>query len=94
MADVYILYSEKLDKYYIGSCIDIVERFLEHLNKKYSDSYTAKANDWILYYSINDLKYKQARLIENHIKKMKSRKYIENLKMYAEISKKLIELYQ
>jgi putative endonuclease len=94
MADVYILYSEKPDKYYIGSCNDISERFLEHLNKKYSDSYTAKANDWILYYSINDLEYKQAGLIENHIKKMKSRKYIENLKMYAEISKKLIELYQ
>ena len=93
MAGVYILYSEKLDKYYIGSCVDISVRFAEHLSRKYVDSYTAKAHDWVLYYSLSNLKYEQARLIENHIKKMKSRRYIENLKKYPDISKKLIELY-
>lgn len=51
------------------------------------------ANDWVLYYSLNELKYKQARLIENHVKKMKSRKYIENLIKYPDISKRSIELY-
>lgn len=69
MADVYILYSEKLKKYYIGSCVNILERFPEYLNKKYIDSFTATANDWTIYYSINDLEYNQARLIESHIKK-------------------------
>ncbi len=94
MAAVYILFSEELNRYYVGSCIDISERFSEHLDGKYMDSYTAKAGDWILYYALSGLQYKQARLIENHIKKMKSRQYIENLKKYSEISKKLIELYK
>jgi len=47
-----------------------------------------------LYYCIEDLLYHQARAIERHIKKMKSKKYIENLKMYEEISVKLIALYK
>ncbi len=67
MAGVYILYSEKLNKYYVGSCIDITERFLEHLNKKYKDSFTSNTNDWVMYFSLDNLKYKQARLIEDHI---------------------------
>ena len=94
MADVYILYSKELDKYYVGSCINMVERLSEHLNKKYIDSYTTRADDWILYFSIENLKYEQARLIESHIKKMKSKRYIENLKRYKELSKKLVELYK
>ncbi|HEY5408691.1 MAG TPA: GIY-YIG nuclease family protein [Ginsengibacter sp.] len=94
MADVYILYSKKLDKYYIGGCTNIIERLSEHLNKKYFDNYTAKADDWILYFSMENLEYNQARLIESHIKKMKSKKYIENLRRYEELSKKLIGLYK
>ena len=46
MASVYILYSEKLKKYYVGSCLEISERMADHQSKKYTDSYTAKTNDW------------------------------------------------
>ncbi len=94
MAAVYILYSEKVNKYYVGSCRDISERISEHLSGKYIDRFTAKVKDWILYYSLNNLGYSQARFIEDHIKRMKSRRYIENLKKYVEVSKKLIELYK
>ena len=94
MAAVYILFSEKLNKYYVGSCMNISERLLEHTSKKYSDSYTIKANDWELFYSLLDLNYNQARLIEKHIKRMKSRKYIENFKKYEILSSKLIFLYK
>ena len=94
MAAVYILFSAKLNKYYVGSCIEISERIADHLTKKYSDSYTSKANDWLLFYSIVNLEYKQARDIENHIKKMKSKTYIENLKKFEDISRKLIEQYK
>ncbi len=34
-----------------------------------------------------------AGAIENHIKRMKSRRYIENLIKYPEIGKKLLEKY-
>ena len=79
MAFVYILYSEELDRFYIGSCLDLDSRMKDHLEKKYS-GFTSNAHDWNLFLSIPDLEYKQARAIESHIKAMKSEKYIENLK--------------
>ncbi len=94
MASVYILYSKTLEKYYIGSCLNLDERLAEHRNKIYSDSFTSIVCDWELFYCLDDLEYKQARNIELHIKKMKSCTYIENLKVYAEISLKLKEKYK
>jgi putative endonuclease len=64
-------------------------RIEKHLNKEFAGSYTSIADDWELYFYIDDLEYTQARNIEAHIKKMKSRTYIENLKKYPEISEKL-----
>jgi putative endonuclease len=89
MAAVYILYSKSRNNYYVGSCLNLDERLEEHKTKKYADSFTTIADDWELFYCIGDLEYKQARNIENHIKKMKSRTYIDNLKKYQEISIKL-----
>ena len=94
MATVYILYSQSLNKYYIGSCTEVTERLDQHLAKIFPEAFTAKANDWVVYFSLNNLSYKQARRIESHIKKMKSKKYIENLKKYPEISQNLKNLYE
>ena len=93
MATVYILYSPIINKYYIGSCVNLSERLIEHQTRKYKDSFTAKSNDWILFYCLDNLDYKKARSIEKHIKRMKSRKYIEDLKKYDIISLNLIKLY-
>ena len=93
MAAVYILYSQSLDKYYIGSCIEVTERLDQHLSKIFPGAFTTKANDWVIFFSLIDLSYKQARSIESHIKNMKSKKYIQNLKRYPEISQNLINLY-
>ena len=38
--------------------------------------------------------FTQALAIEKHIKSMKSRKYLENLKKYPEITEKLKQLYK
>jgi putative endonuclease len=94
MAAVYILFSNRLNKYYIGSCLILEERIAEHKQKAYTNSYTAKSDDWELFYFIDNLEYEQARRIEKHIKQMKSRKYIENLKCYQEISSRLKDRYQ
>lgn len=93
MAAVYILYSKSVNSYYIGSCLDLDKRIQEHINKTYSDSYTKNASDWKLYFQIENLEYKQSREIEKHIKNMKSRAYIENLKLYPEMVFKLVEKY-
>jgi len=93
MAAVYVLYSQSLNKYYIGSCAEVTERLDQHLSKIFPGAFTTKANDWVIFFSLINLSYKQARSIESHIKNMKSKKYIQNLKRYPEISQNLINLY-
>ena len=93
MASVYILFSQKFDRFYIGSCNNLSYRVKQHLNKEFTKSFTSKINDWELYFFIDDLSYKQARLIEQHIKNMKSKKYIVNLKAHPEIINKLKQKY-
>ena len=93
MASVYIIYSKLGDVYYVGSCLDLMSRIAEHNAGKYENSYTSKYSDWELYLSIDELEYSTAREIEKHIKKMKSRKYIENLNRYLEMRDKLVKRY-
>ena len=94
MASGYILFSEKLNRFYIGSCLDLLQRLQLHKDKIFTDSFTSKTEDWELFFTINDVGYKQSRLIELHIKKMKSVIYIKNLKQYPELVTKLIERYR
>jgi len=91
---VYILYSEKLSKYYIGSTHDIDLRIERHNTDYYENKWSSKGKPWQLYFSIECKNITQARKIENHIKKMKSKKYIENLSKYSEITEKLLEKYR
>ncbi len=93
MASVYILFSPSLNKFYTGSCVNIEQRLQEHINKTYSNSFTSITSDWELYFSIDNIDGNIARKIETHIKAMKSKKYIENLKMYSEIIEKLISKF-
>ena len=56
-----------------------------------TNSFTKIAEDWELFLKIECKDIFEARKIERHIKKMKSKKYLENLKKYPEIIKKLKE---
>jgi len=94
MAVVYILYSSRLNKFYTGSCDNINKRFDQHLSKLFPEAFTASTEDWTMYFLIEGLEYLQARQIELHIKRMKSKKFIENLKKYPELVEKIILLYQ
>ena len=94
MASVYILFSQKLKRFYTGSCEDVSYRLNQHWVKEFPDSYSAMAEDWELFLQIDDLEYRQCRAIENHIKKMKSVTYIQNLKKYPEIMEKLKMKYK
>jgi putative endonuclease len=92
MASLYILQSVDKKTFYIGSCVDLTLRLGQHRNKAYKNSFTSKGN-WEVFLSINDLSYNQAGKTEVHIKRMKSRKYIINLKQFPEMTEKLIALY-
>lgn len=93
MATVYILYSNSIEKFYTGSCLDFTERLEMHNNKKFSSGFTRRASDWQLFFKIDNLTYQQARRIEQHVKKMKSKKYIENLIIYPKVSENLVLKY-
>ncbi|MBC8767369.1 GIY-YIG nuclease family protein [Arenibacter sp. BSSL-BM3] len=86
---VYVLYSKRLQKYYVGETVDIVQRIHEHNMGIYQGSFTSQSNDWELYLSFEVETRVIARKIETHIKKMKSKVYIENLKKYPEMIIKL-----
>jgi putative endonuclease len=90
---VYILYSKSVDRYYTGYSKDFDQRLLLHNDKFFNGSYSTRANDWVLYYKMNCGSIAQARRIEAHIKRMKSRVYIENLLKYPEITNRLLVRY-
>ena len=95
MTGCYIIYSKKLNKFYIGATQDdLYVRIEKHNNHTYGNHrYTAKSNDWELFVFIECVSYTQAIRIEKHIKKMKSSNYIKNLIEYPELVQKLKDKY-
>ena len=93
MAFVYILYSISADKFYVGSTIDLELPMLYHTEKEFKNSFTAKYSDWEVYFKIETENNTLARKVEAHIKKMKSKTYITNLKKYPEMVQKLVLRY-
>ena len=73
----YILFSEKLNRFYIGTTDDVEKRLLEHNSVFYSNSFTSKGIPWELKFTYACDSSKQAYDLERFIKKMKSRKFIE-----------------
>ncbi|WP_116771456.1 GIY-YIG nuclease family protein [Maribacter litoralis] len=74
----YIIYSQTLDRYYIGSTENIEKRLERHI-KGNGSTYTKKAIDWVLKWQRNFETRSEAVSFELLIKKKKSRKYIEYL---------------
>ena len=87
MAVVYILYSKSLDKYYTGSCKCLEQRLEEHRQKIFRKAFTSKREDWELYFFVPELNYEQARMMEKHIKSMKSKKSFYEPKVAIGIQK-------
>ena len=74
---VYILYSKKSDRYYVGHCEDIDIRLTRH-NAKQVPS-TKPYAPWEVVYTEKFVERGLASGREKEIKKKKSRKYIEYL---------------
>jgi putative endonuclease len=77
MVGCYILYSNKLQRYYVGvTQEDVEKRIWKHNNHEYGNHrFTAKTNDWELFLFIESNNYGQAVRIEKKIKSMKSSKH-------------------
>jgi putative endonuclease len=72
---LYIIYSKKLDRYYIGHTDNLLNRLGQH-NSGLS-AYTAKASDWHFCHTEEYQTRELAASREREIKLKKSRKYIE-----------------
>ena len=77
MPYTYILYSKKLNKYYVGSCINLERRLYEH-NIGHS-KFTSLGIPWEIVFMEEHETTILSSKREMSIKKMKSRKYIEGL---------------
>ncbi|MGY8887123.1 MAG: GIY-YIG nuclease family protein [Flavobacteriales bacterium] len=74
---VYILYSEKLHRYYVGATGDLAARMESHLWMH--KGFTSKVKDWELKHSESFADKSEAFARERQIKKWKSRIMIEKL---------------
>ncbi len=95
MIGCYIIYSKKLNKFYVGVTHDGLEnRLLKHNEKTYGKrKFTASASDWEKFLFIECETFSEACFIERYVKKMKSSVYIENLGKYPELIQKLKRSY-
>jgi putative endonuclease len=77
MFTVYILYSEKLNRYYVGYTNDIARRISEHNRPK--GKYTDLGIPWKIAYTEEYKTSKEARARERFIKSKKSKQFISDL---------------
>ena len=77
---VYVIYSEKLDRYYVGETHDVALRLSRHNEDYYEDKWSSRGKPWILYLSMSCENRQEAQALEAFIKRMKSRRFIESLK--------------
>ncbi|MBG6110260.1 putative endonuclease [Flavobacterium sp. CG_23.5] len=76
---IYIIYSKKLDRYYIGTTDKVEVRLLEHNSGFYNDSYTVKGIPWELNLSFECESSEKAYRLEKFLKRMKSRVFLEKV---------------
>ena len=77
---IYILYSKKADKFYIGYAQDVFKRLREHNNPLANSKFTAKYLPWNLVcdFAVSDSR-SEALKVERFIKKQKSKQFIQKL---------------
>jgi putative endonuclease len=95
MAFCYILFSRQLSKFYIGATQDsVIGRIEKHIESFYGSTFTSQAKDWELFLEIQCSSFAMAVNIERHLKKMKSKIYLQNLKKHPDMIDKLKNKYK
>ena len=90
----YILYSESLDRFYIGSSSESIDVRLDRHNSRYYDnSWSIRGIPWTIFLVIDCASQSQAHGIESHIERMKSKVYVRNLVVHPEMIDKLKQKY-
>ena len=74
---VYIIYSDSIDRYYVGQTEDLAKRLNDHQTGH--SKYTKTGKPWVLKWSRSFPTRSEAVKEETRIKKQKSRLFIESL---------------
>jgi putative endonuclease len=90
---VYVIQSKRDQSFYIGRTSNLEERIQYHNTPDLNVGNTKSKIPWEYFFVLEVNNSKLGGKIENHIKKMKSKKYIQDLKKYPEIAQKLIKKY-
>jgi putative endonuclease len=89
-----VIYSPALDKYYVGETENLNARIIQHNTAAFKGSFTSKTSDWVLYVSLICRDRSHARKVESFIKRMKSRKFIQDLKDDIVMQNEIISKFQ
>jgi len=76
---LYILYSKKIDRFYVGETPDIDLRVNLHNSHYFKKSFTNSSSDWEIVLDKRCKDRGEALYLENFIKRMKSKKFIEKI---------------
>ncbi|UWX55237.1 GIY-YIG nuclease family protein [Maribacter litopenaei] len=87
---VYVIRSIKDGTFYIGKTANLESRLAFHNDIERNIGFTKGKIPWEYFFTLAVADSLVAGKIENHIKKMKSRRYLINLAKYPEIGQKLI----
>jgi len=92
MIGCYIIFSENINRFYIGATQDDVSLRIEkhNLGTYGKNRFTSTAHDWKLFLFISSKDYSHAIRLERKIKSKKSTKYFHDLVRYPELLEKLV----
>jgi putative endonuclease len=82
---VYILFSEQLQKFYIGTTDDVTRRLEEHNSSHYQNSFTVRGIPLDAFLSIECSSSQAAYALEKYIKQMKSAAFIKRLRLDSQL---------
>ncbi|PTX41678.1 putative endonuclease [Christiangramia gaetbulicola] len=88
---LYILYSERLDKYYTGETPDADIRLDLHNKHHFKNAFTNAADDWTIKLTFNTDSKENALYLESFIKRMKSKTFIEKVINNPSILNQILE---
>ena len=82
----YILFSQKVGKYYVGQTENVVKRVQDH--RAGLSKWTSNSDDWVLVYSIELNSRKEAIQQEKRIKKRGAGRWLidENLNKFRDVA--------
>lgn len=76
---LYIIFSKKVDKYYVGESTSAFSRIQQHNKHYFKKNFTKIASDWEIKLLFQTNTKADALFLEKFIKRMKSRVFIEKL---------------